>query len=158
MTNLSPWCMGQKCKSFYSGFKRLHAAAQWNWALWKKGGSYSKWGFWRDVAADPGSAKCVKMNAAASQRTRADRRRRYEGDDTWAQPGERLPSAGHRICPECTARPPPRRQEVRYGCAISNVAKPRITAWEFVLFHGELRSVASRPSHVHAGETLMGFL
>lgn len=75
-----------------------------------------------DVTADTGSAKGVKMNVAASQRTRADGTRRYERDDTWAQPGERLPSAGHRICPECTACPPPRRQEVRYGHAISNVA------------------------------------
>lgn len=119
-----PWCMGQKCKSFYSGFKRLHAAAHWNWALWKKGVSYSKMRFLGDVAADLGSAKCVKMNRSLTE----DGSRRSEGDDTWAQPGEKLPSAGHRICPECTARPPPRRQEVRYGRAISNVAKPRITA------------------------------
>lgn len=75
-----------------------------------------------DITADPGSAKGVKINAAASQRTRADGTRRYERDDTWARPGERLPSAGHRICPECTVCPPPRRQEVRYGRAISNVA------------------------------------
>lgn len=35
--------------------------------------------FLGDVAADPGSEKCVKMNAAASQRTRA--KGKDEGDD-----------------------------------------------------------------------------
>lgn len=67
-----------------------------------------------------------------------------------------LPSAGYRICPECTARPPPGAQEVRYGCAI----KCCKTADYCIGIHAFSRSAQVgdiRLSQIPAGETLQGF-
>lgn len=83
-------------------------------------------------------------------------RKGYKEGDTWALPGETLPSAGYRICPECTACPPPTAQEVRYGCAI----KCCKTADYCIGIHASSRSVQVeiiRLSQIHAGETLKGF-